>query len=155
MTIAWNEGAKECGIEADELSEEESKARDTFIDEQGSYVSDFGDRIKEVNKKSGGKLAPLFGRAELWVNRYSQAKQHASAMACGNLKKVWTLGPTEHCSSCVRLSGKVKRNLYWQQKGILPRVAGASYLKCNGYRCQCTLETTTRPISKGNLPSLP
>lgn len=155
LQTAWTEGAAECSVKADELTEEETKALAEFIAGQIDFISGFADAIREHDKTSKGKLQPLFDRADMWVNRYSQARQQASSMACGNLKKVWTLGATEHCPSCVRLNGKVKRNSYWQQKGILPRVAGASYLKCGGYRCKCSLETTDRPISKGNLPSLP
>lgn len=147
LTIAWNEGAKECGIEADELSEDESKARDSFISEQGSYVSDFGDRIKEVNKKSGGKLQPLFGRAEMWVNRYADAQNQAKVLACGNKKLTWILGATErHCRDCSGYSGKVFRATAWESVGARPQ---SSNLSCHGYRCRCRLEVTSKRASRG------
>ncbi len=150
LTQAFIEGAKECGIKQDELTDKELDELTKAIESEYGYIDDFASGVEESEK-----LAALYNRLSMWVNRYSQVKQQASALACGDIKKVWSLGASEHCSSCVRLSGRVKRNSYWQQKGILPRVAGASYLKCRGYRCQCTLVTTDSPISRGNLPNLP
>ena len=60
-----------------------------------------------------------------------------------------------NCSSCLKLSGKVKRMSFWNSHGILPRVAGADYLICRGYKCACSLELTDAPLSKGSLPRLP
>src|SRR3990172_5498781 len=107
LQLAWVEGALDCGI--DELSEEEVKARDAFIKEQDGFISEFGDAIKDSNKKSGGKLPPLFGRAEMWASRYADARNQAKTLACGDSKLLWTVGPTEHCRDCLNYNGRVYR----------------------------------------------
>lgn len=150
LTVAWSEGARECGILEDELSEEELKARDAFIENQLEFVGAFGEAIREGDKISGEKLTPLYVRAELWVNRYGEARNQAKVMACGDQKLVWRINShcKEHCRSCVSLNGKVKRASYWART-IQPRSID---LDCGGWRCCCELFPTNEPISRGTLP---
>lgn len=149
LTNAWNEGALECGIAADELSDEEVEARDAFIEGQYEYIGGYADAIRENDKISGEKLQPLFDRADLWINRYGEIRDKAKAMACADEKLEWRINARckEHCSSCVRLNGKVKRGSYWT-KTILPR---SRDLECGGFRCCCSLVRTDKPLSKGRL----
>lgn len=146
LQTAWLEGALDCGIQADELSEDETKARDAFISEQYSFISEFGDRIKEVNKKNGGKLQPLFGRAEMWINRYVDAKNQAKVLACGNKKLVWIFGDTKHCRDCSNYNGKIYRATAWESAGARPQ---GQNLACHGFRCRCRLEVTNKRASRG------
>jgi len=145
LQVAWLEGALDCGIQADELSEDEVKTRDAFISEQNGYVSDFGSAIREQDKASGGKLQSLFGRAEMWVNRYGDAKERAKQLACADQKLVWVIGPTErHCRDCSKYDGKVYRGSTWGD--IRPRHPD---LACHGYRCKCRRDPTTKRASRG------
>jgi len=146
LTVAWQEGATECGISADELSEAEIEARDAFIDDQFTYLSGFGDAIVE---NGDNRLKDLYSRIELWVNRYGEIRDKAKAMACADQKLEWRINVRckEHCSSCTRLNGKVKRGSYWN-KTILPR---SRDLECGGWRCCCSLMVTDKPVSKGKL----
>ena len=144
LTTAWIEGATECGITVEELTEDELKARDAFIKEQQSFVSNFGSDIREVDKLSKGKLTPLFERAEMWINRWNDAKERAKSLACGNQKMEWEVGPTEHCKDCAGYNGKVYRASVWGE--IRPQ---SSCLACGGFRCQCRRRVTTRRASKG------
>jgi hypothetical protein len=129
---AWEDGTAECGISASEWSLEEVRALQTFIGEQVMQVGFFAIAIEQNTKALGGKLGPLFQRTELWVNRYSEAKFQAAAMACGNRKKVWVLGPTEkHCESCGGFESRVYRYSTWLDNGALPR---SRRLACGGYR---------------------
>jgi hypothetical protein len=83
-------------------------------------------------------------------------RDKAKVMACADTKLEWVQGPSEEgCGSCSRLNGKVKRASYWNRVNVLPRVHGAPYLACNGFRCQCELKETNKPLSKGPLPRLP
>lgn len=150
---AWLEGAQECGIQEDELTVEELTARDEFIFTQNDLASGFIDDIASKNKASGGKLQPLMQRAEMWINQYSSAKQQSEALACANEKRVWRIGRTEHCRTCLALNGQVRRLSFWQNN-VLPRNAPNEKLICRGFNCQCTLEKTNRAISKGRLPRL-
>jgi len=144
LTVAWQEGATECGIGADELSEAEIEARDAFIDNQFTYLSGFGDAIAE---NGDNRLRDLYSRIELWVNRYGEIRDKAKAMACADQKLEWRINVRckEHCSSCTQLNGKVKRGSYWN-KTILPR---SRDLECGGWRCCCELVVTDKPLSRG------
>lgn len=152
---AWNEGAKECGIVEDELTDSEVQVRQIFISSQFQYLPGVAQFVEENDKASGGLLRSSLARSELWINRYEEAKQRAKSMACTDKKLKWQLGAAEHCRSCLKLNGKVKRASFWNERGILPRTAGASYLQCHGYRCQCSLVETSDSVSKGPLPRLP
>jgi len=161
MTSAWAEGAATCGIAPDEMSPEERlELQQAIIDALG-YVDGLLTFVMAHSKAEGGKLGVVgktggvMSRVDLWVNRYEEIRQKAMTIACADMKTRWTLGVSEHCDSCVKLAGKIKRNSYWQKVGILPRVPGADYLDCRGYACQCTLVPTDEPLSKGPLPRLP
>jgi len=155
ITIAWEQGATECGIGPDELTQDELIERDEFIGEQIDQSNDFINHIVENSKKNKGKLTPLFKRAELWVNQFNSASTLAESMACADEKRIWVLGRVEkHCRSCLKLAEKVKRLSFWQNH-VLPRNAPNQQLECGGFRCDCDLRKTSKPISKGPLPRLP
>lgn len=153
---AWRDGAKECGIEFDELSDAELRRLNERIDYELRWINGFADAIEAGSRAEGGKLTPLYVRAEIWIGRFEGVKTEARVMACADKKLKWNLGAAEeHCSSCVRLNGKVKRASWWNENGILPRAHGAPYLACGGWRCTCELQVTDEPMSRGRMPSLP
>lgn len=154
-TRAWRQGARECGVQFDELTPGEVQTLQVRIAEQTPFIGNLADVIVTNSQAAGGKLGPLLRRGDIWVNGYRRIQQEAKTMACNDKKLVWELGPAEHCASCLRLSGQVRRGSFWEERGILPRVPGASYLDCNGYRCQCSLTPTDKPSSRGPLPRLP
>lgn len=149
LSKAWLEGAKECGISQDDLTEQEIEARDAFISEQFEYIGGFAEAIEENSKENEGRLGSLYSRAEMWVNRYGEIKNQAKAMACKDAKLEWKTNVRckEHCYSCTRLNGKVKRASYWNRT-ILPR---SRNLECGGFRCCCDLMPTDKPVSRGRL----
>lgn len=149
LSVAWLEGARECGISQEDLTDIEIEARDDFIKGQFEYISGFADAIEENSKKNEGRLEPLYGRADMWVNRYGEVRNQAKAMACKDAKLEWKTNVRckEHCYSCTRLNGKVKRASYWNRT-ILPR---SRDLECGGYRCCCDLMPTDKPVSRGRL----
>lgn len=110
---AWNAGAAECGIMPDELSPEEQVKRQSMITAQMGYINGFASAIEQNSKEKGGKLGPLLNRGQLWSNRYRDVINTARAMACADRKLKWVLGATEHCKTCLRLAGKVKRGSQW------------------------------------------
>jgi hypothetical protein len=151
---AWVEGAAECGIQADELTVEELTKRDEFIFDQTGFAEGFIDDIAAQSKVNGGQLTPLLQRLEMWVNQYESARQQSEAMACANEKRVWVLGRVEkHCSTCPALAGQVRRLSFWQNN-VMPRNGPNDKLECKGYNCQCRLDKTDKPITRGRLPRL-
>jgi hypothetical protein len=145
---AWIEGAAECGIQEEDLTVEELTARDEFIFEQNDLAPDFIDAIADNSKINGGQLTSLLQRAEMWINQYSSAKQQSEAMACKDEKREWRVGRTEHCRTCLALNGQVRRMSFWINN-VMPRNAPNEKLECRGFRCQCVLRKTDKPISRG------
>jgi hypothetical protein len=134
LTNAWHEGARECGVLPDEMTQEERVELGRAIAYEKQWISGFAAAIEENSKAKGGKLAPLFNRAQIWIGRWEGVRSHAMAMACADEKLMWIYGDRKHCNSCQRLHGKVKRGSFWKAKGILPRVHGAPYLECHGFQ---------------------
>jgi hypothetical protein len=96
-------------------------------------------------------LTPLLQRAELWVNRYNNAVNQSKTLACADQKGQWFLGPTEqHCISCAGFNRRVYRFSTWAANDALPQ---GRCLSCNGFRCQCEIRPTDKPITKGRFPS--
>lgn len=151
FTQAWHAGAKECSISPDELSQSELDSLREQIIEETQFISGFLEAIEANSKPNGGKIAPLFGRVELWVNKWDAVFELAQSMACADQKAVWILGRTEkHCVSCSGFNGRVYRFSTWHANDALPR---SSRLACNGFRCDCRLEQTDRPLNKGRFPA--
>jgi hypothetical protein len=156
LTQAWHEGIGELGLTPADMSEDEQRALRARIARETSYIDGFIDAIMAGSKENGGALAPLLQRAAMWAERWEEVKAEALMMVQQDPPLEWHLNPLkENCSSCAKLNGKVKRASYWNQSGVLPGVAGAGYLECQGYRCGCELLPTDKPLSKGPLPRLP
>lgn len=150
---AWRAGAAEFGIRPDDYSAEEIDELQRRINDQFAFVASFAACI--IPQSQGGRLSDAFRMADLWTARYEEVRNAARVMAARNAPLEWVLGVAEHCSSCMKLAGKVKRARWWQDNGILPRRPGAPYLECRGYRCQCSLVRTDKPLSRGAMPGLP
>ena len=150
---AWREGAAKAGVAEDELTQAELDARMAFMWAQWSQLPGLATFVDAHSQANEGKLETVLGRVDLWVNQYNSASIKAEAMAAGDAKYAWVYGPTEHCTTCLRLNGKVKRMSYWVDH-VLPQNAPNPRLLCGGWRCQCTLQKTAEPLSKGKLPGV-
>lgn len=151
LSEAWDEGAAECGIRPDEYTVEEFRALGNAIHAELGHIPPFARDIGQNSKINGGKLGPHLAWVNLWVNRYRDMKNMAKTMACKDAKLIWIYGDTQHCSTCLALHGKVKRASYWRER-VQPQQPPNSKLECGGWRCQCTLQPTDKPLSKGPLP---
>ena len=149
---AWTEGARTQGIEPSERTTAEQSKLDAMIIEQSGFISGFADFVQAHLKVDGFKMAEAQSRVPMWTNRYNDVMNTAKTMAGADRKLKWALGPTEHCSSCLKLAGKVKRGSFWISSGIQPQSRG---LACGGWNCQCSLNPTTDRASAGRLPSIP
>lgn len=133
-TQAWYDGAKRCGILPAELTAAERASIEQAIQYENQWIDGLAMTIEDESREEGGQLGPLYSRAEIWIGRYRGTMDRAATSACADKKFRWTLGEADHCRSCLKLDGKVKRGSFWQESGILPRVHGAWYLECQGFR---------------------
>lgn len=155
ITRAWHEGAKSVGILPAELTATEQLALSNLIYTETSYIDGFLSAVETNNKASGAKLGAALTRAALWGNRYEDAKNQARLAAEGDPKLKWELGPTEHCSTCAKLAGKVKRASTWLAHGVQPQNPPNPSLECQGWNCKCILLPTDDRLSPGPLPKVP
>ena len=153
MMRAFTEGTEACGITKEEWTFEERMAQRRAMFEQYMYVGSLGEFIQQNSKATGGSWGSVENRVEVWVNKYNAVVNAARTMACKDQKLMWMLDQVrvskEHCSSCLKLSGKVKRASQWDASGWQCQ---GSMLDCGGWRCACALVPTDAPMSKGPLP---
>jgi len=147
---AFYAGAAQSGIAPDELKPDEVAKMRELINGQLSYILPLADAVETGSKANGGPLEALISRADMWANRYNEAQNLGQITTGADLKYQWVLGNTEHCETCLRMSGKIKRGSTWSASPIQPQ---SSSLACGGYRCQCALVPTDLPMSPGRLPS--
>jgi hypothetical protein len=155
ITAAWYAGAKSVGIAPDELTDTELLALNEMIQSELGFVLRFAFDIQKGSADNGGKVTPLLERAALWQNRFTDAENQARLLASNDPKLEWVYGDTEHCPTCARLHGKVKRASQWRAKNIYPQKPPNPNLKCGGWKCKCRTVPTSKPLSKGPLPSVP
>jgi hypothetical protein len=130
---AWREGIAMFGFSVDDLTGQEFTELETDVVRTFPSVQVMAERVI-ANKAANGNLGPLTGFVnQQWGNRYEQFKIKGRAVAGKDRKAMWVLGIAEHCRSCLKLAGKVRRWSWWIERGILPRVPGADYLECAGY----------------------
>ncbi|KKN63583.1 hypothetical protein LCGC14_0500310 [marine sediment metagenome] len=154
-TNAWHEGMRRVGLKPEDMTVVEAMALNTAILSAGRHVTRFVAWAEMRTRADGVLLRTLWPRVETWINGYDAVVNRATAMAGKDEKLEWRLGVAEHCSSCLRLNGKVKRASWWASNGILPRQPNASYLVCRGFNCKCVLLSTEKPLSRGRMPKLP
>jgi hypothetical protein len=155
MRKAYAEAWKEDGNEG-KLPDELEKSAQALADEQAGFVDGYYKAIVDarVNKTSA---EPLMYRAELWANRYTQAKNDAFAeiAAANGGKLVWIEGDTEDkCDTCVALDGITAYATEWAQAGFKPQNAPNAMIDCGGWNCQCKLEPTDKRRSPKALDTL-
>jgi len=156
LTRAADDGLISVGIQPGERTPQEQIALDKRINSEFAHILPFGRDIVAGSKANGGLLRPLLDRAEMWILRYTDVENEARTMAANDPKLEWVWDPAkEHCTSCARLNGKVKRASFWREMGVLPQNPPNAKLECGGWRCGCILRPTDKPVSRGPLPGLP
>lgn len=153
---AWTEGAADCGILADERTQEETKQLGLMIGDNFQYVAGLADWIYQHSKANGGSWEAIASRSKAWINRYEEVKGTAMAMACKDKKLEWRIGrvKTESCRSCLKLNGRIHRSSLWASKNIHPKMIDGR-LACHGYNCGCAFVETNAPATRGRFPNLP
>jgi len=155
LTRAWQAGAKAAGIMPDEITIDEQLKLAAIVFREYSFVPKLSQFIQANNKANGGLLGTVFARVPIWAMRYKDVYNTALASAKSDPKLEWTLGKTEkHCGSCSKLHGKVKRASWWAEH-VMPQSPPNPNLECQGWHCDCSLNPTDKPMSRGRMPNLP
>jgi hypothetical protein len=119
---AFHDGAKEVGVLPAELTPDERLRLRQGIAQETSYIAGLLDAVEQGSKENGGKLTPLYNRVELWVQRYQQVYTDGQMTAREDPKLKWVWTPeAEHCISCEKLNGKIKRKSQWEKAGLQPQ----------------------------------
>jgi hypothetical protein len=167
LTRAWHEGMAENGLEPDEMIPEWEDQLQAMILSEYDYVDGFAADIAAAAQSDlvlGDSLDGLMSRADLWANRYTDVVNEAKLRtADGKDKFVWNMGATEeHCWICSALNGIVAFAKEWEQSGFRPQEPPNELLSmerggekgCKGWRCDCTLNSTTDRRTNGALDKL-
>lgn len=152
---AWSLAADDLGIAPDEITPEELKERDAIITEEQSHVRDLLAYLKELANDRTRKLSDADARLDLWAERFGDMQNKAKLILGRDTRLEWVYGDTEHCNSCARLNGIVKRASFWVKHGVQPGNPPNEKLECGGWRCQCNLVPSESRLSPGKLPRLP
>lgn len=149
---AWEEGMKVFGMTMEDMTPDERTKLNIEINHEYQYIEGVADFIEANSRANGGKLSSCLQRIEQWVAAYTRVKQLATAMAAKDKPLKWTMNElAEHCHSCIKLNGKVKRGSYWQRH-VTPKQWDK--LECKK-GCKCDLLPTDEKLSRGRLPNLP
>ena len=136
MRDAWLEGAKIAGFAPDEIEPADERAlldiQHAMLQRVLSLQADVlkrRDRLLFAPEEFDKHKAELWNRITIWDARYEQARSEAIVRFSADQKLEWIMDPRkDHCISCMKLDGKVKRASWWRDNGILPQVPGAWYL---------------------------
>lgn len=148
LTKAWDEGAESIGVEPDEYTDADITIRDAIINNETEFINGLMNDIQTA-KDSGMAREDFdkqFGsRADLWANRWTETVNRARMQMGSKQRFTWRLGSTEeHCDTCSRLNGITAFGYEWDEARIQPQAPPNSALTCSGWRCDCSLEPTTR-----------
>lgn len=148
---AFNDGAKSCGLSGSaDYTDEERSLLNALINAERGRVLNFGNYIQQHSKANGGLLRTCLNRAALWTNAYSRVQSEAQTLVCSDQKFEWELGKTEkHCKDCTQVTGRVYRGSIWRKHKWRPQ---GNNLQCGGWRCDCKLKPSTKPLTPGRPP---
>jgi len=149
---AFRDGFAEFGISMDDMSTSEKGAMFRYMSEQVKHIDGLADFVEANSKANDGLLRTSLNRTKIWSNRYLEAKNLARTFASRDANLMWQLGKAEHCGSCLKMEGKVKRGSVWLASGVRPQHEA---LECGGWRCQCEFIPTSEQATRGPIPSLP
>lgn len=151
---AWQEGAKSVGIMPDEITPAEQAQLAMLIFKEYTFIPRLAQFIYQ-NRRGEGLLRTVYARLTTWANRYKDVRNKAKVSGEEDPKMEWTLGPTEKsCKTCPKLHGKVKRKSWWRDN-VMPQDYPNPKLECGGWNCQCEINKTDKPLSRGRMPNTP
>ncbi len=148
LTQAWDKGAEDVGVQRDEQTEADRTILTAIIDNETQFVERIMGEI--ADDRDNGMLPEDFqkkygARVDLWANRYTETVNRARMQMGSKTRLEWKLGATEeHCETCAKLNGIVAFGVEWDQARLHPQMPPNDQLECGGWRCDCSLEPTTK-----------
>jgi hypothetical protein len=153
---AFDLGAADMGITPEDYTKQDTTLRDEIIAEEQSHINDLLKYLDGLANNPDAKLSDADYRLDLWKARFDDVRGRAKIILGKDAPMIWVVNPEkEHCKSCLKLNGIVKRASFWQSHGVLPQSPPNPYLDCKGFACGCQILPTDKKISRGRLPSLP
>jgi hypothetical protein len=147
---AWRQGAREMGVDPSRFTADDLDKLAQRISAERDYMLQLADDILQARANGKPPLTSFRSRAEMYAHRYEDMVNEARLHFGGKQRLVWRLGQTEHCDTCLRLSGIVATAEEWQASGLRPQ---SRDLDCGGYNCQCHLEPTDLPVTESGIPT--
>lgn len=148
LTRAWNAGARDMGVDPDEMTDGDLATLQAIKDNEYQYVLRLAQDVVNARAFKTG-VDQFRSRVDLWANRYNETESRARIHFGGKQRLIWELGPTEeHCKTgdrpgkvgCADLAGMVAYAEEWEQAQIAPQ---SGVLACEGWRCGCKLKPTS------------
>ena len=151
-------GMRECGLVPDDMTEEEQNELIDIMIKTSSFAPGLASGVTKL-RDAGQRFDVILPRIATWSNQWSTA-YNMGVMLCKDIKLEWLLGDTEHCKSCLKLAGYVKRASQWKKAGVGPQAGPDNELpnpklECGGWQCDCRFMETDKQVRKGRLPRLP
>ena len=140
LTKAFEQGAQDVG---GELDTETLLELEKYKQDENEYTRNLLAAILLAIAAGVGYEA-FKVRAEMWANRFLDARNRAMVMVGRrrNVMLTWHEGDTkEKCTDCVGYDGQTRTATEWdilyQVTGHKPQARG---LECKGYNCRCSLD---------------
>lgn len=131
----FRQGMEDQGVSPESLSADQLKV---FRDWQADTSSHVSNLRQEAYGEDGISTAQADQRPDYWTNvSLRQIYYKGAASVAPDSLKVWTLGDTEHCNTCLDRAGQVKTLSEWGDAGF---PGDFDALDCHGVRCGCGLE---------------
>jgi hypothetical protein len=143
LTEAWNKGADEVMVLPEDYTDDDKAVLQGIIDSEVTFLDGLANDIEQA--KADGKGWQQFQpRVDIWTNRYNDVQNQAKVYFGGKFKLIWHLGATEqHCKSCSALNGIVAWAQEWDEAGVKPQNPPNDSISCGGWKCDCSLDSTT------------
>lgn len=151
LTNAYN-AAWYDAIGSEDIPEDLDKARAEDIKKQLEFIDGYYEDIIR-DRALGMGLIALLARADLWGARGLESYNNAMIQigsgdnaAPNNL--IWIEGDTvDKCDTCLALDGIVAPAALWKELGVFPQMGDNPRLKCHGWKCECQLVVTDKPVT--------
>jgi len=155
-TQAWYDALASINLTPDDMTRDERTALRSAIVRETQFIDGLAIAVEKNSKANGGKLYSLYGRLELWVNRYNGIKAQALTLAKSDPPLEWIQHAEESCNDCDKLSGQVRRASTWDSLGLRPQAPQLECMESAGGIpvCRCELVPTDKPLSRGRVPSV-
>jgi hypothetical protein len=147
---AWNAGARDVGVDPRDFTDADIAELAKRIEQEQGFMLQLADDILQAREQGKPPLESFRHRADMWAHRYEDIVNEARVYF-GQMEKLeWVLGATEHCATCLALSGVVATGEEWAASGYRPQDYDS--LECHGFNCLCQLVPTDKPRTRGGIP---